>query len=232
MPLRCIAVDDEPLALQVIKTYVARLPALELVQTFDDAISAAEFIRQVPVDLLFLDINMPDISGLDLVRALEYKPMIIFTTAFKQYAFEGFEVEALDYLLKPIDMPRFSKAVQKAIDYHKYKSQPAEEELEGLFVYSEYRLLKVAFKDIIYIESLEDYIRIHVVAGKPVMTLMTMKKVLEKLPAEKFRRIHRSYIVPFAKVKAIVNRKVQLASGQELPISDSYSDFIKAWTKG
>ncbi|QCR24991.1 LytTR family DNA-binding domain-containing protein [Pontibacter sp. SGAir0037] len=231
MPLRCIAIDDEPLALTIIKTYAARIPELELVQTFDDAVSAAEFLKSSPVDLLFLDINMPDITGLDLVRALEIKPMIIFTTAYKQYAYDGFELEALDYLLKPINMNRFARAVQKALDYRSYQQQSQESESEALFVYSEYKLVKVDLREVEYIESLEDYIKIHLKHEKPILTLMTMKKVLEKLPAGKFRRIHRSYIVPVAKVKAIVNRKVQLSSGKELPVSDTYADFLKEWGK-
>ena len=229
MPLRCIAIDDEPLALEIIKTYVAQFPALELLQTFDDAISGAEFLRHAAVDLLFIDINMPDISGLDLVRSLKEKPLIIFTTAYKNFAFEGFELEALDYLLKPIDLKRFGKAVHKAIDYYAYKNAPRDEVADSLFVYAEYRMVKIELKDIEYIESLEDYIRIHLSDAKPIMTLMPLKKVLEKLPADKFKRIHRSYVVPVNKVKSILNRKAQLASGKELPISDSYIGFAKEW---
>lgn len=232
MLLRCIAVDDEPLALEVIKAYAARFPALQLVQTFDDALAAAEYLRHAPVDLLLVDINMPDISGLDLVRSLPARPMVIFTTAHKQFAYEGFELEALDYLLKPIDPERFARAVQKALDYRAYAHRPAGEPVENLFVHSEYRLVKIALADVTYIESLEDYIKIHLVAGKPVLTLMSLKKVLEKLPATAFRRIHRSYVVSVAKVQSIANRKVRLASGQELPVSDSYSDFIRTWTGG
>ena len=229
MVLRCIAIDDEPLALEVIKAYAAKFPALQLLGTFDDALSAAEFLKQVPVDLLFVDIHMPDISGLDLVRSLAGKPMVIFTTAHKQFAYEGFELQALDYLLKPIDPGRFAKAVQKATDYYAYTHRKTEEPAESLFVYSEYRLVKIPLLEIRYIESLEDYIRIHLTAGKPILTLMTLKKVLEKLPAAQFQRIHRSYAVPLAKVKSIQNRKVQLDGGVELPISDSYISFIDAW---
>jgi DNA-binding LytR/AlgR family response regulator len=229
MTLRCIAIDDEPLALAVIKTYSAQFPALQLVQTFDDALSAAEFLKQFPIDLLFVDINMPDISGLDLVRSLQEKPMVIFTTAHKQFAYEGFELEALDYLLKPIDVERFAKAVQKAIDYYTYTHKPREASAESLFVHSEYRMVKIALPEIVYIESMEDYIKIHLTGGKPILTLMSIKKVLEKLPADQFQRIHRSYVVSVAKVKSILNRKVQLQSGPELPISDSYSSFIQQW---
>src|SRR4051812_45216718 len=130
MVLKCIAIDDEPLALRLISEYVLRFPALQMVNTFEDAISGAEFLKSTPIDLLFVDIDMPDITGIDLVRSLHVKPMVIFTTAYKNFAFEGFELEALDYILKPIDIKRFTKAVEKAIDYYKYKTKPAAEETD------------------------------------------------------------------------------------------------------
>ncbi|HJP62128.1 MAG TPA: response regulator, partial [Mucilaginibacter sp.] len=132
MKLKCIAIDDEPLALRLIARYVHQFPELQLVQTFDDAISGGEYLKHSPVDLLFLDINMPDISGIQLARALEQKPMIIFTTAYKNFAFEGFELEALDYLLKPIDAKRFARAVEKAIEYYKYKNTAPEKQESSL----------------------------------------------------------------------------------------------------
>ena len=231
MQLKCIAIDDEPLALELLKEYISRFPQLKLVHMFDDAISAVELLRNTRVDLLFIDINMPDITGIDLVRSLQEKPLIIFTTAHKQFAIEGFELDAVDYLLKPINIDRFTRAVHKAIDYYKYKNTPAQEDNDCLFVHSEYKLVKIQLSEIEYIESLEDYIKLHIAGAKPVLTLMSMKKVLEKLPADKFQRIHRSYIVSVAKVKSIQNRKVQLSGGVELPISDSYVNFINSWKK-
>ena len=228
--IRCVAVDDEPLALNIIQEYISKFSELELVQTFDDPVSAAEFLRTAKIDLMFLDINMPDIGGLDLARSLEKKPMIIFTTAHKKFAFEGFELEAIDYLLKPIEFKRFSRAIQKAIESKKNPGALLNDEAQSLFVHSEYRLLKIPFREIEYIESLEDYIKIHVNGSKPVLSLMSLKKVLEKLPPSKFRRIHRSYIVSIEKVKSILNRKVQLPS-IELPVSDSYMDFITEWKR-
>jgi DNA-binding LytR/AlgR family response regulator len=171
---------------------------------------------------------MPDITGLDLVRSLADKPMVIFTTAHKKFAIEGFELDAIDYVLKPLAFDRFSRAINKAIEYYDYKKK-ASPVSAHLFVYSEYRMLKIELNQVEYIESLEDYIKIHLLNAKPVMTLMTLKGVLEKLPAEQFKRIHRSYIVAGDKVKSVQNRKVQLQSGAELPVSDSYSDFIKEW---
>ena len=228
MQIRCIAIDDEPLALVLIKEYVARFPVLQLVHTFEDAISGAEFLRNSNIDLLFIDINMPDINGLELVRSLKEKPMIIFTTAYKKFAFEGFELDALDYLLKPIDFERFSRAVNKGIEYYAYKTSPLNKEEQSLFVYSEYRLVKILLSNIEYIESLDDYIKIHFTSEKPVLTLMTLKKVLEMLPQDKFKRIHRSHIVSIDKIKSVLNRKVQLSS-VELPVSNSYADFIDKW---
>jgi two-component system LytT family response regulator len=227
--LKCIAIDDEPLALKLISGYVARIPSLNLVHTFEDAISGAEYLRINPVDLLFIDINMPDITGIDLVRSLEVKPMVIFTTAYKNFAFEGFELEAMDYLLKPIDFNRFAKAVDKALEYYNYKHNvTANQPDESIYVYSEYRMVKINVNDIEYLESMEDYVKIHLPGTKPLLTLMPLKKLLEKLPADKFRRIHRSYAVAIGKIKAIQNRRVYLADA-ELPVSDSHADFIKEW---
>lgn len=231
MQLKCVAIDDEPLALELLQEYISRFPQLKLLHTFDDAISAVELLRNIKVDLLFIDINMPDITGIDLVRSLQEKPLIIFTTAHKQFAIEGFELDAVDYLLKPINFDRFTRAVHKAIDYYKYKNTPSQDENDSLFVHSEYKLVKIPLNDIEYIESLEDYIKIHIAGARPVLTLMSMKKVLEKLPAKKFQRIHRSYIVSVSRVKSIQNRKVQLSNAVELPISDSYVQFINNWKK-
>ena len=231
MQLKCIAIDDEPLALEVIKKHVNDFPELKLLQTFDDAISGAEFLKKNQIDLLFIDIDMPDISGIDLVRTLQNKPMVIFTTAYKNYAYEGFELEAIDYLLKPIDLKRFTAAVQKALDYAKYKTQDKDEEGESIYVHSEYRMLKINLKDVEYIESMQDYIKIHLVGlEKPILTLMPMKAVLEKLPTTQFARIHRSYAVAIKKVKSIHNRKVKIGV-VELPVGNSYADFIKEWSK-
>ncbi len=229
--LRCIAIDDEPLALKLISRYTSGFAELELVHTFEDAVSGAEYLRKGTTDLLFIDVNMPDINGVDLVRSLENKPMIIFITAYKNFAVEGFELQALDYLLKPIESNRFAKAVEKAIDYYKYKHPGTEQKQHNsLYVYSEYRMVKIEFDDIEYIESMEDYIKIHVNKGKTILTLIPLKKVLERLPPDKFQRIHRSFIVPVDKIKAVHNRKVIL-SGAELPVSESYLDFIRNWKK-
>jgi two-component system, LytTR family, response regulator len=229
--LKCIAIDDEPLALDLIRQYVAKFPALQLVSSFEDAISAAEFLRKHNIDLVFIDINMPDISGLDLVRSLENRPMIIFTTAYKKFAYEGFELDAIDYLLKPIDFGRFSKAISKALDYHRYKSNPQSGTSHSIYVHSEYRLVRIPLDEIVYIESLEDYLTIHQLSDEPVSTLMTLKKMQEKLPADQFKRIHRSYIIAVKQVKSIHNRKLQLRTGHELPVGESYMNSLQEWLK-
>jgi DNA-binding LytR/AlgR family response regulator len=231
MQMRCIAIDDEPLSLALIQQYISKFPALRLVQTFDDAISAAEFLRTNAVDLVFADINMPDINGIDLVRSLVEKPVVIFITAHRKFAVEGFELEALDYLLKPVDFNRFSRAVQRAQEYLRYRRHDAQTQEESIFVRAEYKLIKIPLTDILYIEGLQDYIKIHLTQGRPVMTLMTLKSMQEKLPAARFRRIHRSYIVPVGRITAIVNRKVHIGAGPELPIGDSYAGFIEEWTR-
>lgn len=231
MQIKCVAIDDEPLALELIKKYAEKFPDLVMVQTFDDAISGAEFLRRHEVDLLFIDINMPDITGIDLVRSLEKKPLTIFTTAYKKFAFEGFELEAIDYLLKPIDFERFKKAVNRAIEFYQYKQGTKTAGTGNLFVRSEYRMIKIDLDEIEYIEGLEDYIKIHLAGKKPILTLMALKVVLQKLPPDKFKRIHRSYIVAVNKVSSILNRKVQLVSGVQLPVSNNYLGFIDEWMK-
>ncbi|RYG15196.1 MAG: response regulator transcription factor [Chitinophagaceae bacterium] len=223
----CVAIDDEPLALELIKNYVKRFPALEMVAVFEDAISGAEYLNQQGADLLFLDVNMPDINGVELARSLAKSPMIIFTTAYRNYAFESYELQAIDYLLKPIDLKRFTIAVEKAIDFHKHKTVPKDTaEEQAIYVYAEYKMIKVWVKDIEYIESMGDYLKIFQTnIDKPLLTLTTMKKILEKLPVDQFARVHRGFIVATGKIKSIHNRKVQLAK-IELPIGDAYKDFI------
>lgn len=229
--LRCIAIDDEPLALELITTYTARFPSLILLQTFEDAIYGAEFLKHNAIDLLFIDINMPDITGIDLVRALDVRPMVIFTTAYKNFAYEGFELDALDYLLKPIDFERFSKTVNKALDYHQYKLSPKSTSSDSIYVHSEYRLVRIPIADILYIESFGDYVTIHQANERPVSTLMSLKKILEKLPEIQFKRIHRSFIVATTQIKSVHNRRVQLRQGSELPIGDSYIQILQDWLK-
>lgn len=229
MPYKCVAVDDELPALELIKNYVSRLPELQLLQTFSDAVGAGEFLRSNPVDILFVDINMPDINGIDLVSSLSQKPLVIFTTAYKKFAYEGFELEAVDYLLKPISPERFKKSVTKAVELLQLRTQPKAITAESVFVRSEYKMVKIELADIDYIEGLEDYIKIHITGSRPVLTLMTMKAFIEKLPADRFLRIHRSYIVSLNRIGVAGNKKVTLKNGTVLPVSDSYVDVLNKY---
>lgn len=228
--LTCVAIDDDPIALKLTKGHIEGIEHLTLLRVFEDAIAAVEYLSQHTIDLLFLDVDMPEVSGIELYHSLVIKPMVIFTTAHKGFAFEGFELNAIDFLLKPIDLPRFRKAVQKAIDYKRYQNQKdTDDPSEHLFVYSEYKLIKVEVKEIVYLESMEDYVKIHLNNGKMILTLATLKKVIGKLPENKFKRIHRSYVVAVKEVQSVANRKVQLSNGTQLPISDTYASFVDEW---
>jgi DNA-binding LytR/AlgR family response regulator len=227
MKLKCVAIDDEPLALALVQEYISRIAEIRLLHTFEDAIAGSEFLRNNPVDILFVDINMPDISGLSLVASLSEKPAVIFTTAYKKFAFEGFELEAVDYLLKPISFERFEKAVKKAVQVLKSKEKEPETAQDDFFVWSEYKQVKIDLAQIEFIEAREDYVLFHKLNEKPVLSLMTLKSVQEKLPVSKFIRIHRSYIIPVSGIKLIGSKKVTLTSGKELPVGNSYATSLQ-----
>jgi two-component system, LytTR family, response regulator len=229
MQLKCIVIDDEPMALEIIKNYLCKIPSLQLLQTFYDVNSTYEFLQNNQIDLLFININMP--TSIELVHSLKHKLMTIFTSAYKKYAFKGFELEAVDYLLKPIDFERFKKAVNKAIQYHRFKLYSSNTGENSLFVRSGHKMVRIKLNDIEYIEGFVDYMKIHLINQKPVLTLMTFKAIMEKLPPDEFKRIHRSYIVPVSKVKSVKSKKVLLFSLKELPVSDSYIDFVNQWKR-
>lgn len=218
MQIKAIAIDDEPLALDIVKTFCDKLENITLVCCFDNAIEGLDYANIHKPDLIFLDINMPDMTGIELAGNLKPAPMIIFTTAYKEFALEGFELDAVDYLLKPFSFERFEKAVQKAM-----KTSGGEKEEPNLFVFSEYRMIKIPCKDILYIESLDDYIKIHrTEQQKTVMTLMTLKKTMDALPDTQFARIHRSFIVSLNQIASLSFRKVILKNSTELPVSETY----------
>ncbi len=224
--LTCIAIDDEPLALEVIKKYIAKIYFLELKGVFTDAFEAKKVLDASPVDILFLDIQMPDINGIEFSKMLSSKDTaVIFTTAFSEYAVEGFNVDAVDYLLKPIEYDRFLKAIYKAKEYIEYLNN--QELNQGyIFVKSDYQMVKINLKDIIYIEGLDDYIKIYL-PHKSVLTLMTLKTITQKLPAREFVRVHRSYIVPISKIENVSKSKIKITD-KEIPIGVSYSDSFFA----
>lgn len=219
--LHCVIVDDEPLALDLLQSYIEKTPDLRLVQSFTDAPAAAAYVSANPVDLLFLDVQMPHINGIQLLESLAKPPMVIFTTAYSEYAAQGFELDAIDYLLKPFDIVRFQRAVNKAQDYHRYLQKEAETATPYIFVKSEYQVIKINLDEIRYIEALDDYIKIYTTAGRPILTLMTLKAMAERLPEDKFARVHRSFIVSLTKIESVRNRKVRIGDA-EIPVGNSY----------
>ena len=226
----CIAIDDEKLALDLIEDDILKVPFLQLVKKCRSGIEALDVLQTEKIDLLFLDIQMPDISGIQFLKSLPHKPLVIFTTAYEKYALEGFELDVIDYLLKPYSFERFLKAVNKAQDYlsilEKNQALPAAEEnnysSQFIFVKSDYKLVKIEIAEIQYIESLKDYIKI-VVGGKPVMTLSSMKAIEEKLVAPDFIRVHRSFMVNIRKIQYI-HRNFVMVGDKEIPIGDNYKD--------
>ncbi|MDE3144480.1 MAG: response regulator transcription factor [Bacteroidota bacterium] len=222
--MKCIAVDDEPLALQVITKYCEKISFLQLEKVFTNTDEAKDYLQHNPADLIFLDIQMPDINGVQFYKSLAVKPQVIFTTAFKDYAVEGFNVDAIDYLLKPFEYDRFLKATYKAKEYLEFLSSQ-ELQLNSLYVKVNYEMMKINLKDIDLVEALDDYIKIYI-KPTPVLTLMTLKSMLDKLPPKEFARIHRSYIVPLSKIEKFSKNKVTVA-GKEVPIGSSYADVYE-----
>lgn len=249
MKLKCIAVDDEPLALQIIVSYIEQTPSLSLVGQFSNAIEALKAIHEQDIDLIFLDIRMPDINGIELAKIVEQYRVkgnlrIIFTTAFDQYALDGYKVDALDYLLKPFSFVDFSKSVAKALGYFELIRNPEQEirkfnppipETEVAYIYLkfEYQLVRIAVDDIIYVESMKDYVKVFRLSeDKPLLSLTSMKSLEEKLPENKFMRIHRSYIVSLDKIKSATKNSVQIDK-ITIAVTDQYKDnfmkFFQDW---
>lgn len=226
MKLNCLIVDDEPLALDLLESYVLKTPFLSLAGKCLSAFKAMELMEKEQVDLLFLDIQMPGLTGMEFSKTIPGKTRIIFTTAFKQYALEGFKVNAIDYLLKPISYEDFLKSAMKAKQWFELsltKSQQ-DETSDSIFVKSEYKLIQVRLKDILYIEGLKDYAKIFTTTSeKPILTLMSMKLLEEKLPASQFLRVHRSFIVKLDQIKVIERNHIVFGKTY-IPVSVKYKD--------
>ncbi len=232
MIIKCIAIDDEPFALQQIKSYIEKTPFLELVALCQSAFEAMSFIANNEVDLMFVDINMPDINGMDFVKSLVNKPQIIFTTAYSEYAIEGFKVDAMDYILKPISYSVFLKAASKAktwFDLNQKQSETLQTTQDCLFVKSDYKLVKILLSEIKYIESANEYIQIHLINDKPITTLIRLKVIEEQLPKDKFMRVHRSFIVNLERVKVIERSRIIFDQKVYIPIGDQYKDNFQAF---
>lgn len=227
--LKCIAVDDEPLALDLLEDNIKQVPFLQLVKRCKTAIEATEILQKESIDLIFLDIQMPGITGLQFLKSLSVKPMVILITAYKNYAHDAFELDVIDYLLKPVSFERFLKAVNKTQEYYNSKTaRQNDQEKEFLFVYSEYNLIKISINDITHIEGLKDYIKIHLASSlKPIITRLSIKAMEENLSAKKFIRTHKSFVVAIDKIKSIRNSRIKLEKS-EIPLSDHYKDaFFK-----
>lgn len=231
--LKAIALDDEPPALKVLGSLCKQTPYINLVQTFTKPSEATAFLQNNTVDLLFLDINMPTISGIDFFKSVPQPIMLIFTTAFSEFALEGFNLQAIDYLLKPITPERFEQACQKALLYYEKVLSTQEEESvpEYLQIRADYSLHQIAFEDIILVEALDDYVKIHCTTGKPMVARMTLKNLQLKLPEKLFIRVHKSYIISFNKIKALRNKVVYLPSF-EIPLGPTYEKVLLARLKG
>lgn len=228
--ITCLAIDDETPALDILEDNIRRIPFLQLVNKCKNAYAAMEAMqKQGPIDLLFLDIEMPGISGLSFLKSLPNKPMVIFITAYRNYAVEGFELDVLDYLVKPVAFDRFLKAVNKALEYQGFKQKEGGPSFpDYLFIHTEYQLTKIVLQEITYIEGLRNYIKIHFsTSAKPILSKLSLKAIEEKLPPTKFVRVHKSFIVSLDKIASIRNDVIRIGL-RDIPISKSCRDeFFK-----
>lgn len=233
--IKCSIVDDEPLAVELLASYVKKIPFMELVGKYSNATDALRGVTDNPVDLLFLDIQMPELNGMELSRMVPETTRIVFTTAFEQYALDGYRINALDYLLKPITYPTFLEACNKALKWFTLTRQPetaAEpqaEEVKSIFVKSEYKLLQIQLDDIRYIEGLKDYVKIYTEqSARPILSLMNMKAMEQMLPASRFMRVHRSFIVSKEKIREIDRGRIVFGDVY-IPVGDSYKAAFQAF---
>lgn len=240
MKLRCIAIDDEPLALELLEDNILQVPYLELVKGFNSPMQAMQFLQTEDIDLVFIDIQMPGLTGIQFINSLPKKPMYILVTAYEKYALEGYSLDVVDYLLKPVSMDRFIKACNKAMELHQLRTEGRGNRVEGkgvgtgaryIFVNADYKQVKVEFSDITFIESLKDYLKIHLLSQKtPLITRMSMKSIEEELPSSSFIRIHKSYIVSTDAITAVKKSSVFIGD-HELPVGDLYREAVDALTR-
>jgi DNA-binding LytR/AlgR family response regulator len=227
--INCIAVDDEPLALELLEDNIKRIPFLNLVQKCSNAFEAIEALQKGTVDLIFLDIEMPNLTGISFIKSLKDKPMVIFITAYEKYALAGFELDVLDYLLKPVPFDRFLKAVNKACEYFNFIKQPDikqdnQTSPDYIFVKADYKIIKIFINDILYVEGLKDYIKIFC-GGKPVLTLSSLKAIEARLSPDKFVRVHKSFIVAVSKIESIGKSRIKIGEA-DIPVSDNYHENL------
>jgi DNA-binding LytR/AlgR family response regulator len=228
MRIKCLIIDDEPLALDLLENFINKVPFLSLVGKCEGALSALSFFEKEEVDLLFLDINMPDINGIQLLKSLPSKPCVIFVTAHTEFALEGFAVDAIDYLLKPLPFDRFLAAVNKAADHISLKKgkSTTNKTDDYIFIKTAHIVQKIFYSDILYLEGVRDYTKIHLSDNKkPVMTLQSLKYYESRLPVDSFLRIHRSYIISLPKIDTI-SKKIVTINNKDLPCSENYRENL------
>ena len=232
--IRCLAIDDEPLALQQLTTYIQKIPFLELAAQCQSALEARKFLEQDTVDAIFCDINMPDLNGMDFIKSLQAPPLIVFTTAYSEYAVEGFKVNAVDYLLKPFGLDDFRRAANRIKERQESVSTNIQHPIPNtqpatLFVKTDYRMVKINIPDIRYIEGMSEYLKIYLEGeDKPIITLLSMKKIESRLP-ENFMRIHRSYIVNLHKIQEVNKNRIIMDAETFLPIGDVYKESFQQY---
>ena len=234
MKINCIAVDDEPLALKKMKQYIEKVDFLNLLDLIDNGVEAINYIKQHQVDLVFLDIQMNDLTGIEMLESISRKPLIVFTTAYEDYALQGYELDVTDYLLKPISFKRFLKAIDKvseiirqrnpgSLEGFEYKNK--EMQIDHLFIKTNNKMQRIDFNDILYVEAMKDYVKIYTYKEK-LITLCNIKNFLEKLPKDKFVRIHKSYVVSLNKIEAIKRKNLEIA-GKDIPIGETFKNSLQ-----
>lgn len=231
--IRCLAIDDEPLALQQLVAYIKKVPFLELAAQCQSAMEARKYLEQDTVDAIFCDINMPDLNGMDFIKSLQAPPLVVFTTAYSEYAVEGFKVNAVDYLLKPFGLQDFQRAANRIKERMESSlaqpTLPIQSTEDTLFVKTEYRIVRITIANILYIEGMSEYLKIYLEGeAKPIITLLSMKKMEERLPAN-FMRIHRSYIVNLTKIQEVNKNRVIMNPDTYLPVGDMYKEAFQQY---
>lgn len=234
MKIRCIAIDDEPLALRQLTGYLQKVPFFEVVGSCPSAVKAVQMMEENPVDVIFLDINMPDLNGLEFVRTMKERPLVVFTTAYSEYALDGYEVDAVDYLLKPFGLARIMTAANKVLSRYEMMHKGEENENSDiLFVKADYKVIGIKMPQIIYVEAMSEYVRIFVDGqNTPIITLQRMKNIEERLSTHNFMRIHRSFIVNLGRVVEVNKSCVTLDTRTAIPIGDSYRDAVNQYVAG
>ena len=231
--IKCLAIDDEPLALRQLATYVEKIPYLQLVGACQSALEAKEIMDQEVIDAIFIDINMPDLNGMEFVKQMQVPPLVVFTTAYSEYAIEGFKVNAVDYLLKPFGLQDFQRAAQKVKHRYELEHRNMTEESsivvdeldsDAMFLKSDYKTIRINISDIRYVEGMSEYLKIYLEDHKPLVVLLSMKRLEERLPSNSFMRIHRSYIINLRKILEVNKNRVILGEDAYLPIGDNYKE--------